>query len=72
MENCNNKAVVQKKGAREDTANYRPVALLCVSGMILERVITEQLEAHLEENGLMGPYQFGYRKKGQQSQQWQQ
>ena len=31
--------------------------------MILERVITEQLEAHLEENGLMGPYQFGYRKK---------
>ena len=72
MEYCNNKAVVQKKGSEGRHSQLRPVALLCVSGMILERVITEQLEAHLEENGLMGPYQFGYRKKGQQSQQWQQ
>ena len=57
------KPLFKKKGSKEDVANYRPVALLCVSGMILERVITEQLEAHLEEHNLMGQFQFGYRKK---------
>ena len=57
------KPLFKKKGKKEDIANYRPVALLCVSGMILERVITEQLETHLEENKLLGQFQFGYRKK---------
>ena len=57
------KPLFKKKGTREEMQYYRPVALLCVSGMILERVITLQLEAHLERYNLLGQFQFGYRKK---------
>ena len=57
------KPLFKKKGTKEEMQYYRPVALLCVSGMILERVITLQLEAHLERHNLLGQFQFGYRKK---------
>ena len=51
----------KKKGSKEAMKNYRPVALLCVSGMILEAVVNEKLKNHLESNNLMGDYQYGYR-----------
>ena len=42
--------------------NYRPVALLSVAGMILERVIAIQIEEYFEKNKFLRPFQFGFRK----------
>ena len=53
---------LHKKGPRDNLKNFRPVSLLCVSGMILEAVIKEQLEMHLEMTNGLGSFQFGYRK----------
>ena len=58
-------AIVQplhKKGSKEELKNFRPVSLLCVSGMVLEAVVKEQIEIHLESNNLLGEFQFGYRR----------
>ena len=51
-----------KKGNRKLLQNYRPVSLLSVSGMVLEKVIADQIEAFFEKNRLLGSYQFGFRK----------
>ena len=51
-----------KKGNRREIKNYRPVSLLCVAGMVLERVIAIQIEEYFETNNLLGPFQFGFRK----------
>ena len=51
-----------KKGSRYDMKNYRPLSLLCVAGMILEKVIAIQIEEYFESNNLLGPFQFGFRK----------
>ena len=53
---------LHKKGAKNDLKNYRPVSLLCVSGMILEAVVKEQLQDYLELTGKLGSFQFGYRR----------
>ena len=58
-------AIVQplhKKGSKDELKNFRPVSLLCVSGMVLEAVVKEQIEIHLESNKLLGDFQFGYRR----------
>ena len=51
-----------KKGSRYEMKNYRPLSLLCVAGMILERVIAIQIEDYFESNNLLGSFQFGFRK----------
>ena len=51
-----------KKGSRYEMKNYRPLSLLCVAGMILERVVAIQIEDYFESNNLLGPFQFGFRK----------
>ena len=51
-----------KKGNRRTTKNYRPVALLSVAGMILEKIIAMQIEEFFERNNLFGSFQFGFRK----------
>ena len=42
--------------------NYRPVSLLPVAGMILERVVALQIEEYFERNNLLGSFQFGFRR----------
>ena len=42
--------------------NYRPVVLLSVAGMILERVVAMQIEEYFEKNKLFSSFQFGFRK----------
>ena len=42
--------------------NYRPVSLLSVAGMVLEKVVAVQIEDFFEENKLFGSFQFGFRK----------
>ena len=51
-----------KKGNRRTMKNYRPVSLLSVAGMILEKIIAIQIEEFFEKNNLFGPFQFGFRK----------
>jgi hypothetical protein len=47
-----------KKGNRRTTKNYRPVALLSVAGMILERIVAMQIEEFFESNDLFGSLQL--------------
>ena len=41
-----------KKGDKKVLKNYRPVSLLSVSGMVLEKVVANQIEEFFEENNL--------------------
>ena len=51
-----------KKGKATDKKNYRPVALLCIAGMVLEKIVADQMEAFFESNNLLGTFQFGFRR----------
>ena len=51
-----------KKGDKKVLKNYRPVFLLSVDGMVLEKVVAMQIEDFFEENKLFGSFQFGFRK----------
>ncbi|MCP4924172.1 MAG: hypothetical protein GY915_09145, partial [bacterium] len=42
--------------------NYRPISVLPVFSKILERVVHYQLYAYFENEKLLSPYQFGFRK----------
>ena len=53
---------LHKKGDRTDVSNYRPVALLVVPSMVLERVVAIQMENFFEDNNLLGDFQFGFRR----------
>ena len=53
---------LHKKGDRKSMKNYRPIALLSVSGMVLERIVDLQIEEYFEKNKLLGAFQFGFRK----------
>ena len=55
-------APLLKKGDATKRENYRPVALLCVAGMILEKIVADQIERFFESNNLLGTFQFGFRK----------
>ena len=54
---------LHKKGSKKSLVNYRPVSLLCVAGMILEKVVAHQIESFFEDNKLFGSFQFGFRHK---------
>ena len=51
-----------KKGDPTLLKNFRPVALLCVAGMVLEKIVADQIEHFFEKHGLFGEYQFGFRR----------
>ena len=51
-----------KKGDPTAMKNFRPVALLCVAGMVLEKIVADQIEDFFERNGLFGEFQFGFRR----------
>ena len=54
---------ILKKGDKSLLKNYRPVALLCVAAMILEKIVADQIEKFFEDNNLLGEFQFGFRRK---------
>jgi len=51
-----------KSGSLVELDNYRPISILPVLSKILER-IDKQLLLHLENNGLLSSFQFGFRSK---------
>ena len=51
---------LHKKGDKKILKNYRPVSLLAVAGMILEKVVALQIEEFFENNSLLGRFQFAF------------
>ena len=43
-------------------SNYRPIALTSHLGKTMERMVVRRLEYYMESNGLVSPYQSGFRK----------
>ena len=46
----------------EEFKNFRPVSILSFVSKLTERVVDSRINAHLEENALHNPSQFGYKK----------
>jgi len=55
-------APVFKKGGRDTAENYRPISLTCVCCKILEHIISSHIGHHLDQYGILSPYQHGFRK----------
>ena len=51
-----------KSGDNTLTENYRPIALLSTFSKILEKIMSNRLSSHLENNNLLSDFQFGFRK----------
>ena len=51
-----------KAGDRKKQNNYRPISILCSFGKILEKIVVSQLETYLNENNILTPHQFGFRR----------
>ena len=54
---------LHKKGSKKDCNNYRPISLLSISSKVVECFICTMLNSHLENNNLLSPNQWGFRKK---------
>jgi len=51
---------VFKKGNRNLAENYRPIAQSVVPCLIMERLIVDAINQHLEDNDLLDPHQHGF------------
>ena len=59
------KVIPVYKGKRLDASeltNYRPISLLPVVGKILEKIMHQQLSKFLNDNNVLYPSQYGFRK----------
>uniref|UniRef100_A0A3Q3LKN7 Reverse transcriptase domain-containing protein n=1 Tax=Labrus bergylta TaxID=56723 RepID=A0A3Q3LKN7_9LABR len=52
---------VHKSGDRQEVSNYRPISILPAISKVIEKVLAEQLVAHLNIENLLHPMQFGFR-----------
>ena len=55
-----NISAIFKKGKKTSPQNYRPVSLTCIACKIMESIIRDAMIAHLTDNNLFSPYQFGF------------
>lgn len=54
---------VYKSGDKQEVNNYRPISILPVISKVIEKLVVEQLIAHLDSKAFLHPMQFGFRKK---------
>ena len=47
-------SAIFKKGNKQNSANYRPVSLMCVICKVMESIIRDSLMNHLLDNNLLG------------------
>jgi len=50
-----------KKGDKSKTSNYRPISILSFFSKILEKVMFNQLQNHLNIHKILTKEQFGFR-----------
>jgi hypothetical protein len=55
-------APIFKKGDAEDINNYKPISVLPIFSKIFERLMLSQIIKFLDNNKLLTPYQFDFRK----------
>ncbi|XP_075163349.1 uncharacterized protein LOC142235983 [Haematobia irritans] len=53
---------VSKVNTASNLSEYRPIALLPIIDKVYERILHRQLSRYFEENNLLSPFQFGFRK----------
>ena len=58
-----NVTAINKKGARHDAANYRPVSLSSLCCKLLEHAIVSNTVKHLEKHDILNDCQHGFRAK---------
>ena len=52
----------KRKKPRNEPSSYRPICLIDTMGKLLERMLLQRLETHVEERGGLSPRQYGFRK----------
>ena len=50
-----------KDGDESDISHYRPISVLQVIPRLFEKLVFNQLYHYLDRNGLLSPYQCGFR-----------
>lgn len=53
---------VHKRKSKSDVKNYRPISLLPILSKIMEAIINRSLMNFLENNSILSPNQFGFRR----------
>ena len=61
-----------KSGNRNLMSNYRPISFLPTLSKIFEKLIHVRIYQFLDENQVLYSYQFGFKKRTQQSTQFKQ
>ncbi|GBM11094.1 Putative protein in type-1 retrotransposable element R1DM [Araneus ventricosus] len=57
------KSVFHKHGkSKTEASSYRPISLLPTIGKVLEKLLTQQLNFHLEKNNRLSNLQYGFRE----------
>ena len=55
-------APIYKKGARYESANYRPISLTCICSKLMEHIICSSMMKHAKENNILYNMQHGFRE----------
>ena len=53
---------IYKSEDRSSFDNYRPISILNTVSKVIEKIVYEQISDYLEENELLCPQQFGFRR----------
>jgi hypothetical protein len=53
---------VYKKGERTDRSNYRPISLVLALSKVMEILMYNRLNQHLNTNDIIAPEQYGFRR----------
>lgn len=53
---------IHKQGSKNDVTNFRPISLTSTCYKTLEHILTAHLMKFVEENGILGKNQHGFRK----------